>query len=53
VTKLYLSHNCIDKISFPYFRENKLRIVEISHNCLKSLNLEHLESIVKVDCSQN
>ena len=53
VAKLYLSYNRIDKISFPYFRENKLRIVDVSNNYLKSLNLEHLESIVKVDCSQN
>ena len=39
LTKLYLNCNHIDKISFPYFKENKLRIIDISNNSLKSLNL--------------
>jgi Leucine-rich repeat (LRR) protein len=39
LSKLYLSGNRIEKMSFPYFSENKLRVIDISNNCLKSLNL--------------
>lgn len=53
LTKLYLNNNKIDKISFPYFKQNKLKIVDISCNSLKSINLEHMDSLILLNCSRN
>lgn len=53
LTKLYLNNNKLDKISFPYFKQNRLKIVDISCNCLKSINLEHMDSLILLNCSSN
>ncbi len=42
MTELYLDRNCLQKISFPYFKDNKITIIDISGNQLTSINMEHL-----------
>jgi hypothetical protein len=40
--ELHLENNCLDRLSFPYFKHSPLRIVNLASNNLASLNLEHL-----------
>lgn len=53
MTHLYIDNNCLQKISFPYFKGNKLTVVDISCNQLVSLNMEHLQRMKELNCSQN
>lgn len=53
MTHLYIDNNCLQKISFPYFKVNKITVVNISCNQLVSLNMEHLQIMKELNCSQN
>lgn len=53
LTELYLDRNYLQKISFPYFKESKLKCIDISCNQLTSLNMEHLERMQWLNCSEN